>query len=71
MSDETMPADLAALRAKHPEWRFGTVWASAASGPDRRRVWASRDGILLSAWDAAALSENIRHEEREWGTGRE
>jgi len=66
-----MPEDLAALRAKHPAWRFGTAWASAGSGPDRRRVWASREGILLSAWDAAALSADIRREEREWGADRE
>ena len=63
MSGEPVPADLAALREKHPGWTFGTVWASVASGPDRRRVWAVKDGILLSAWDAAALSEDIRCEE--------
>jgi hypothetical protein len=61
---DEMPADLAALRAKYPAWRFGTVWATAASGPDRRRVWAVRDGILLSAWNSAELSMDIAREER-------
>ncbi len=64
MSEETIPSDLAALRAEFPAWRFGTIWASAASGPDKRRLTAVKDGILLSAWNAAALSESIRHEER-------
>jgi hypothetical protein len=40
------------------------VWATAASGPDRRRVWAKRDGVLLSAWTAEALAVAIRREER-------
>jgi hypothetical protein len=65
MSGETIPDDLARLRAEFPDWRFVTMWATAASGPDRRRLTAVKDGILLSAWSAAALSESIRHEERE------
>ena len=47
-----MDDDLAKLRKDHPGWNFGTVWASAASGPDARRLWATRDGMLLSAWTA-------------------
>jgi hypothetical protein len=54
--------DLASLRQEHPGWSFGTVWTSANSGPDRRRIWASRDGVLLSAWSAAALAEDIKRE---------
>lgn len=51
---EPMPADLAALRQEFPTWRFGTIWGSADDGPNpRRRLTASRDGILLSAWTAA------------------
>jgi hypothetical protein len=46
MSDESIRADLARLRDQFPGWRFGTVWATAASGPDRRRVWAVKDGIV-------------------------
>jgi len=34
--------------------------ASAASGPDRCRIWAIRDGIVLSAWTAEALTTDIR-----------
>ena len=56
--------DLAKLRNDHPRWNFGSVWASAASGPDVRRLWASRDGMLLSAWTAAELARNIRQEEQ-------
>lgn len=63
MTGEPMAADLARLAAKHPGWRFGTVWATAGTGPDRRRVWAFKDGIMLSAWDAASLSADIRREE--------
>jgi hypothetical protein len=36
--------DLATLRKDYPGWDFGSVWASAASGPDARRLWAARDG---------------------------
>ena len=55
--------DLARLRQEHPGWTFGSVWATAASGPDARRLWASRDGVLLTAWTAAELAGNIRREE--------
>jgi hypothetical protein len=36
----------------------------SASGPaaEPRRVWAMRDGILLSAWTAADLAADIRRE---------
>jgi hypothetical protein len=56
------PADIARLREQFPGWTFGTVWATAASGPDVRRLWAVRDGILLSAWTAAELADDIRRE---------
>jgi hypothetical protein len=56
--------DLARLRQDYPAWNFGSVWATASSGPDARRVWASRDGILLSAWTAAELAREIRREEQ-------
>ena len=55
--------DLARLREEHPGWDFGTVWTTANSGPDQRRIWASRDGILLSAWNAAELSRDINREQ--------
>jgi hypothetical protein len=51
------------LREQFPAWRFGTVWATAATGPDQRRLWASRDGIMITAWNAAELAQDIRREE--------
>jgi hypothetical protein len=56
--------DLAKLRKDYPGWNFGSVWASAARGPDARRLWATREGMLLSAWTAAELARNIRQEEK-------
>ena len=64
-----MDDDLAKLRMDHPGWNFGSVWASAASGPDARRLWASRDGMLLSAWTAAELACVIRQEEKDYPGG--
>jgi hypothetical protein len=58
-----MRDDLDRLREQFPAWRFGTIWATAASGPDKRRLWASRDGIMITAWNAAALAQDIRREE--------
>ena len=52
------------LQREHPGWRIGTVWATAASGPDARRLTASREGVLLTAWTAAELARNIRWEEQ-------
>jgi hypothetical protein len=57
-----IPDDVARLRDEFPGWTFGTVWASAASGPGARRIWAAKDGFLLSAWTAAELSRSIRQE---------
>jgi hypothetical protein len=55
---------LAKLRQDYPAWNFGSVWATVGSGPDARRLWASRDGVLLSAWTAAELARKIRREEQ-------
>jgi hypothetical protein len=52
------------LREQFPEWQIGTVWATAASGPDARRLTACRDGVLLTAWTAAELARDIRREEQ-------
>ena len=43
-------------------WRFGTVWASAASGPDKRRLYAARGTTLLTAWTEAELAILVRYE---------
>lgn len=59
-----MNDDLARLREEYPGWNFGSVWATVASGPDARRLWASRDGVLLTAWTAADLARTITLEER-------
>jgi hypothetical protein len=57
--------DLAVLRRDYPGWNFGSVWAIAGSGPDARRLWASRNGVLLSAWTAAELALDINREEQQ------
>jgi hypothetical protein len=56
--------DIGRLRAAHPLWRIGSVWASAGSGPDSRRLTASRDGIQVHAWTAEELSGCIAYEEQ-------
>jgi len=55
--------DLSKLREQFPGWQFGSVWASAASGPDARRVFAARDTCLITAWTAAELAIRLRQEE--------
>ncbi len=64
MTGQPAHDDVAQLRRDHPGWNIGTVWASAASRPDARRLWAFHDGVLLSAWTAAELSDNIRYEQQ-------
>jgi len=59
-----MGDDLVKLRQDYPAWDFGSVWVAAASGPDVRRLWASRDGLLLTAWTAAELARDIWREEQ-------
>lgn len=64
MTDSRPPADdIGQLKRDHPGWVIGSVWASAASGPDARRLVAMRDGIQVHAWTAAELSRLISHEE--------
>jgi hypothetical protein len=58
-----MEDDLSQLREEFPGWRFGTVWASAASGPDKRRLYATKDGITVTAWNRFELAIDIRREE--------
>jgi hypothetical protein len=54
--------DLARLREEHPGWVFESIWITVNSGPDRRRILASRNGVILSAWTAAELSKDIKRE---------
>ena len=59
--------DVTVLQQQYPGWQISTVWSSAASGPDARRLMAYRcmdnRRILLTAWTAAELAQNIRREE--------
>jgi hypothetical protein len=64
MTGESIPSDLDQLREEFPGWRFGTVWASAASGPDKRRLYATKDGITVTAWNRFELAADIRREEK-------
>ena len=59
----TVADDLSQLREQFPDWRFGTVWATAATGPDQRRVWATRDAVTVTAWNAAELAQKVRREQ--------
>ena len=63
MEESCQPDDLARLREQFPGWRFGSVWATAASGPDRRRIWARRGVAFLSAWTAEDLAASVGREE--------
>ena len=58
-------SDLEQLRSEFPGWQFGSVWASAATGPDARRLYAQRGTVLLTAWEAAELAAGIRHEQED------
>jgi len=55
----TEPDDLSQLREAYPGWRFGSVWAAVASGPDRRRIWARCGDVILTAWSAPELAAAI------------
>jgi hypothetical protein len=41
---------------------FGTVWASASAYPDAKRLYASRDGVLITSWTATELRIRLREE---------
>jgi len=56
-------SDLDQLRGEFPDWQIGSVWATAATGPDARRLYAQRGTVLLTAWEAAELAAIIRHEQ--------
>lgn len=63
-SAEAISTGLAELRQEFAGsgFTFGTVWASASPRPDTRRLYASRDGMLITAWTAAELRIRIREE---------
>jgi hypothetical protein len=51
------------LRQAHPLWNIGTIWTTAGSGPDARRLVAIREGIQVHGWTEAELSRKIADEE--------
>ena len=55
--------ELAELRETFPGWEIRESWTTAASGPDRRHLLASRQGITVSAWTASELAREIRRAE--------
>jgi hypothetical protein len=62
--------DIERLRAQHPGWHIDTAWETAASGPDRRRLTATREGVRVTAWTAAELTRKIAERETAHGWGR-
>jgi len=63
-ADEILSSDLADLRKEFAGSgsTFGSVWASAAAGPDARRLYASRGSVLITSWTAAELRMRVRDE---------
>jgi hypothetical protein len=63
-SAEDLSSALADLRAEFAGsgFTFGTVWASAGGRPDAKRLYASRDGVLITSWTAAELRRRLREE---------
>jgi hypothetical protein len=74
MPDPTTPdqpaPDIERLRTQHAAWRIDYAWTSAASGPDARRLTATREGIRVTAWTAAELTRKVADAERTHGWGR-
>ena len=56
-------SDIAELQVEFPDWVIGSVWASAASKPDVRRLTARRGTVLITAWNKTELAIGIRREE--------
>jgi hypothetical protein len=48
------------LREQFPAWQISSVWITSNSGPDRRRFWAARGDVFVSACSAAALASEMR-----------
>jgi len=58
-------ADLDELREQHPDWRIGSVWTSAATGPDNRKLCksaGSRRGInAMHTYPLAAPNTSLKN----------
>ena len=57
-------SDIAELQDQFPNWVISSVWCSAASKPDIRRLTARRGTILITAWNKTELASSIRREEQ-------
>jgi hypothetical protein len=55
------------LREEFPGWRFGFAWTTAASGPDRCRLWARCGDAFVSNWDMGGLRAAVIAEQRRFG----
>jgi hypothetical protein len=55
--------DLDRLQEAHPLWFVTTVWTSVATGPDYRRIVATRGGVQVHGWDYEEMSARLAHEE--------
>lgn len=53
------PSDLTVLRERYPDWFFTSIWAAAASGPDRRMLVAQQHRVVLSGFTAEVLAAKI------------
>ena len=53
------------LEADYPDWQFGTMWRSAASGPDYFNYSARRAGVLLTDCTIPGLRMKIRWEDEQ------
>jgi hypothetical protein len=63
MARRMRQSDIAELQVEFPDWVISSVWCSAASRPDIRRLTARRGTILLTAWNKTELAISIRCEE--------
>lgn len=63
-SAEAITTGLAGLRREFAGsgFTFGTVWASASPRPGTRRLYASRESVLITAWTAAELRARLQEE---------
>jgi hypothetical protein len=63
--------DIDRLRAAHPLWTITATWATAATGPEYRRLAAVREGtgVRVVAWTPAELEALIEARESAHGWG--
>jgi len=59
-SSRKVSSDLCAVRCEIP---YSWARLSAATGPDARRLYAAKDGQMITAWTAGELAAGIRREE--------